>query len=51
MTQKLEQSSLVSGPGLNSTPLEAENPGIFHGSATMFQEQHGRRRQDDPMAG
>ena len=24
-----ERSSLVSGPGLNSSPLEAKNPGIF----------------------
>ena len=24
-----EQSSLVSGPGLNSSPLEAKNPGVF----------------------
>ena len=24
-----EQSSLVSGPGLNSSPPEAKNPGIF----------------------
>ena len=32
-----ERSSLFSGPGLNSSPLEAKNPGIFHGSATTFQ--------------
>ena len=31
-----EQSSLVPGPGLNSSP-EAKNPGLFHGSATTFQ--------------
>ena len=24
-----EQSSLVSGPGLNSSPLETKNPGVF----------------------
>ena len=32
-----EQSSLVSGPGLYSSPLEAKNPGVFCGSATNFQ--------------
>ena len=32
-----EWSSLVSGPRLNSSPLEAKNPGVFHGSATTFQ--------------
>ena len=32
-----ERSSLVTGPGLNSFPPEAKNPGIFHGSATTFQ--------------
>ena len=31
-----QQSSLVSGPGLNSSPPEAKNPGIFRGSATTF---------------
>ena len=35
--QSFERSSLISGPGLNSTPLEAKNPGIFCGSATTFQ--------------
>ena len=32
-----EQSSLVSGPRLNSSPLEAKNPGVFRDSATNFQ--------------
>ena len=32
-----EQSSLNSGSGLNSSPLEAKNPSIFRGSATTFQ--------------
>ena len=32
-----EQSRLVSGSGLNSSPLEAKKPSIFHGSATTFQ--------------
>ena len=32
-----ERSSLISGPGLNSSPLEAKNAGVFHGSATAFQ--------------
>ena len=31
-----EQSSLVSGPGLNSSP-EAKNPGVFRGPVTAFQ--------------
>ena len=34
-----EQSSLISGPGLNSSPPEAKNPGVFCGSATTFQNQ------------
>ena len=34
---KTERSSLITGPGLNSSPLEAKNPGIFHGLATAFQ--------------
>ena len=38
-----ERSSLVSGPGLNSSPLEAKNPGAFCGSATTFQLQKQRR--------
>ena len=29
-----ERSSLVTGPGLNSSPPEAKNPGLFCGSAT-----------------
>ena len=32
-----ERPSLISGSGLNSSPLEAKNPSIFHGSATTFQ--------------
>ena len=32
-----ERSSLFSGPGWNSSPLEAKNPGVFHGSSTTFQ--------------
>ena len=32
-----EWSSLVSGPRLNSSPLEAKNPSVFRGSATTFQ--------------
>ena len=31
-----EQSSLVTGPGLNFSPLEAKNPSVFHGSAATF---------------
>ena len=31
-----EQSSLVTGPRLNSSPPQAKNPGIFHSSATTF---------------
>ena len=31
------QSSLVTGPGLNSSPQEAKNAGVFHSSATTFQ--------------
>ena len=32
-----EWSSLITGPGLNSSPLEAKNPAVFHSSATTFQ--------------
>ena len=32
-----ERSSLITGPRLNSSTLEAKNWGIFHGSATIFQ--------------
>ena len=32
-----EWSSLISGPGLNSSPLEAKNPSVLRGSATTFQ--------------
>ena len=28
--------SLITGPGLNSSPLEVKNPPVFHGSATAF---------------
>ena len=35
-----EQSSLISGPGLNSSPLEAKNPSVFRGLATTFQWHH-----------
>ena len=31
-----ELSSLVTGPGLDSSPLEAKNPSVFHGSAATF---------------
>ena len=31
-----EWSRLVSGPGLNSSPLEAKNPDVFCGSAAIF---------------
>ena len=31
-----ERSSLVIGPGLNSSPPEAKNPSAFHSSATAF---------------
>ena len=34
-----EWSSLITGPRLNSSPLKAKNPGIFHGSATTFQNE------------
>ena len=34
-----EQSSLVTGPGLNSSSLEAKNLSVFHGSATTFHYQ------------
>ena len=36
-----EQSSLVSGPGLNSSPPEAKNPGVFCGSAKTFHQHQG----------
>ena len=29
-------TSLVIGPGLNSSSPEAKNPGVLHGSATTF---------------
>jgi len=32
----LSESSLITGSGLNSFPLEAKNPSIFHGSATPY---------------
>jgi len=32
-----ERSSLISGSGLNSSPLEAKNPSVFCSSATTFQ--------------
>ena len=32
-----EWSSLVSGPGSNSSPPEAKNPSVFRGSTTIFQ--------------
>ena len=35
-TKSSERSRLISGPRLNYSPLEAKNPGIFHGSATTF---------------
>ena len=38
-----DQSSLVSGPGLNSSPPEAKKPSIFHGSATTFHWERLRR--------
>ncbi|KAM9674378.1 uncharacterized protein ACBT57_005708 isoform 1-T1 [Dama dama] len=31
-----KQSSLVTGPGLDSSPSEARNPGIFCGSQATF---------------
>ena len=31
-----QRSSLVTGPGLNSSSLETKNPGVFRGSATNF---------------
>ena len=31
-----ERSRLVSGPGMKSSPPEAKNPSVFHGSATTF---------------
>ena len=37
MTQKLWAIKLRHWPWLNSSPLEAKNPGIFHGLATTFQ--------------
>ena len=38
--QSSERSSLVSGPGLISSPPEAKNPGVFRGSATTFHRKH-----------
>ena len=35
-TKSSEQSSLVTGPRLNSSPPEAKNSSIVHGSATTF---------------
>ena len=37
MHKSPERSILVSGPRLNSSPPEARNAGVFHGSATTFQ--------------
>ena len=34
LLKNFEWSSLVSGPRLNSSPLKAKNPRVFHGSAT-----------------
>ena len=34
-----EWSSLVTGLGLNSSPQEAKNPSVFHGSATTFHKE------------
>ena len=39
-----ERSSLVSGPGLNSS-LEAKSPGVFRGSATTCQFWSGVKRR------
>ena len=36
-TKALSDQSSSTGPGLNSSPLEAKNPGAFRGSATTFQ--------------
>ena len=36
-----ERSSLITGPGLNSSP-KAKNPGILHSSATTFQKEDRR---------
>ena len=42
-----EWSSLITGPRLNSSPLKAKNPGIFHGSATTFRmKQLGKTGND-----
>ena len=40
--QSAEQSSVISGPGLNSSPLEARNPSIVHVliAATFYKEVH-----------
>ena len=37
-----ERSSLISGPGLNSSPLEARNPSIVHTliAATFYKKAH-----------
>ena len=34
-----EQSGLATGPRLNSSPLEAKNPSVFHSSAATFQRE------------
>ena len=36
-TKALRDQASSTGSGLNSSPLEAKNPGIFHGSAMTFQ--------------
>ena len=36
-TKALSDQASSTGPGLNSSPLEAKNPGAFRGSATTFQ--------------
>ena len=36
LNKSSERSSLVTRPRLNSCPLEAKNPGVFHGSAATF---------------
>ena len=36
-TKALSDQASSTGPGLNSSPLEAKNPGAFRGSVTTFQ--------------
>ena len=44
-TKSSERSSLVSGPGLNSSPLEAKNPSVFLFSNNLSLSREGRTQR------